>query len=113
MAEPLPSDPLETLVGFARELRRRGLSVGTDRIVTFCRCVDLLGPADREAVYWSARSALLSRREDVEVLDAAFERYFDSAIVSLVRGSVPSLPPADPSPLHDAAREPAAADGAP
>ena len=111
MAEPLSSDPLETLVGFGRELRRRGLPVGTDRIVTFCRCVDLLGPTDREAVYWSARSALLSRREDVEVLDAAFERSFGSATVSLAPKPVPSLPLADPAPLDDAARESAAAEG--
>lgn len=82
MAEPQRADPLGTLVGFGRELRRRGLPVGTDRIVTFCRCVGILAPADRETVYWSARSALLGRREDAEAFDAAFEDFFGSAAPS-------------------------------
>ena len=111
MAEPRPSDALRTLVGFGRELRRRGLPVGTDRIVTFCRCVGLLVPADREAVYWSARAALLSRREDVEVFDATFERSFGSPTVN----SAPE--PRDralgaPAPVDDAPDDPAARDGA-
>jgi uncharacterized protein len=112
MAEPRPSDALRTLVGFARELRRRGLPVGTDRIVTFCRCVGLLVPADREAVYWSARSALLSRREDVEVFDAAFERFFGSPRVSSAPEPRDRLWLDQPTPFEDAPDDPAGGDGA-
>jgi uncharacterized protein with von Willebrand factor type A (vWA) domain len=112
MAEPRPSDALRTLVGFGRELRRRGLPVGTDRIVTFCRCVGLLVPVDREAVYWSARSALLSRREDVEVFDVAFERYFGSPTVSSAPEPRHRRPLGEPTPFDDAPDDPAARDGA-
>ena len=38
---------LERLIGFGRELRRRGLAVGTGRIVTFCRATRALGALDR------------------------------------------------------------------
>jgi uncharacterized protein len=112
MAEPRPSEALRTLVGFGRELRRRGLPVGTDRIVTFCRCVGLLVPGDREDVYWSARSALLSRREDVEVFDAAFERYFGSPTVCSVPEPRHRRPLGEPPPFDDAPDDPAAGDGA-
>lgn len=112
MAEPRSSDPLETLVGFGRELRRRGLPIGTDRIVTFCRCVGLLAPADRESLYWSARSALLGRREDVEAFDAAFESYFASAAVSPeAPRSLPRAVP--PSSVDDAGESEAAAAAGP
>ena len=112
MAEPRPPDALRTLVGFGRELRRRGLPVGTDRIVTFCRCVGLLVPADREAVYWSARSALLSRREDMEVFDAAFERYFGSPTVSSAPEPWDLRPLGEPTPIDDGPDDHAAGDGA-
>jgi uncharacterized protein len=111
MAEPRPSDALETLVGFGRELRRRGLPVGTDRIVTFCRCVGLLVPADRDALYWSARSALLSRREDVEVFDAAFESSFGSPTVSSAPEPWHRRPLGEPVSVDDAPDDPAAGDG--
>jgi uncharacterized protein with von Willebrand factor type A (vWA) domain len=95
MAEPRASDPLWTLVAFGRELRRRGLPVGTDRIVTFCRCVSILAPADRDAVYWSARSALLGRREDEEAFEAAFEGTF-GAVAPSTTFARRSRSPADP-----------------
>jgi uncharacterized protein len=112
MAEPRPSDELRTLVGFGRELRRRGLPVGTDRIATFCRCVSLLVPGDREDVYWSARSALVSRREDVQVLDAAFERYFASPTVSSPPEPRHRRPLGEPTTFADAPDGHAAGDGA-
>ncbi len=67
---------LAHLIGFGRELRRRGLVVGTGRIVTFCRAAACLGTLEREDLYWAARSALISRPEDVEAFDAAFREWF-------------------------------------
>ncbi len=64
------------LVGFGRELRARGLSVGTGRILNFCRATGVLAPADRSNLYWSGRATLISRPEDVELFDNAFEAYF-------------------------------------
>ena len=71
---------LERLIGFGRELRRRGLPVGTGRIVTFCRATAALGALDRTDLYWAARSSLISRREDAEAFDAAFDAWFRDGI---------------------------------
>ncbi|HJU57371.1 MAG TPA: VWA domain-containing protein [Actinomycetota bacterium] len=71
---------LERLIGFGRELRRRGLAVGTGRIVTFCRATAALGWLDRTDLYWAARSSLISRPEDAEAFDAAFEDWFREGI---------------------------------
>jgi len=45
-------DPaLAPLVAFGRDLRARGLPVGTGRIVTFLRAVASLGLVDRGSLY--------------------------------------------------------------
>jgi hypothetical protein len=71
---------LGRLIGFGRELRRRGLPVGTGRIVTFCRSAAALGALDRTDLYWAARSSLISRPEDAEAFDAAFDAWFREGI---------------------------------
>jgi uncharacterized protein with von Willebrand factor type A (vWA) domain len=73
---PPEAEALGRLIGFGRELRRRGLPVGTGRIVTFCRSAAALGALDREDLYWAGRASLVSRREDLEAFDAAFEGWF-------------------------------------
>jgi uncharacterized protein len=74
------ADALERLIGFGRELRRRGLNVGTGRIVTFCRSAAALGALDRTGLYWAGRSSLISRPEDAEAFDAAFDEWFREGI---------------------------------
>jgi hypothetical protein len=70
-------DPgLARLVGFGRLLRRRGLPVGTGRILTFCRAVAALDRLDRRGVYWAGRVAMIARKEDLAAYDAAFEEWF-------------------------------------
>jgi uncharacterized protein with von Willebrand factor type A (vWA) domain len=64
------------LVGFGRYLRASGLAVGTGRILTFCRAAAVLDPFDREDLRWAARATLVSRPDDLESLDRAFQRYF-------------------------------------
>jgi hypothetical protein len=73
-------EALARLIGFGRELRRRGLPVGTGRIVTFCRSAAALGALDREDLYWAGRASLVSRREDLEAFEAAFEAWFRQGI---------------------------------
>jgi hypothetical protein len=75
-ATPEAEEALERLIGFGRELRRRGLAVGTGRIVTFCRSAASLGALDRTDLYWAGRASLISRPEDAEAFDAAFEEWF-------------------------------------
>ena len=67
---------LERLIGFGRDLRLRGLPVGTGRIVTFCRAAGALGLLERDDLYWAGRSSLISRPEDVEAFDEAFAAWF-------------------------------------
>lgn len=64
------------LVAFGRGLRRRGLPVGTGRILTFVRAVSALGPIERESLYWAGRSTLISRRDDAEAFDVAFDDWW-------------------------------------
>jgi uncharacterized protein with von Willebrand factor type A (vWA) domain len=67
---------LQRLVGFGRLLRRRGLPVGTGRILTFCRAVAALDRLDRTGVYWAGRVAMVARKEDLAAYDAAFAEWF-------------------------------------
>ena len=80
MAPAPEAEALERLVGFGRDLRRRGLNVGTGRIVTFCRAAGSLGALDREDLYWAGRASLISRPEDVEAFDAAFDGWFREGV---------------------------------
>ena len=74
------ADALERLIGFGRELRHRGLNVGTGRIVTFCRSAAALGTLDRTGLYWAGRSSLISRPEDAQAFDTAFDEWFREGI---------------------------------
>lgn len=79
MAETRPAvEPLGSLVAFGRELRSRGLPVGTGRILTFIRAVVALGLTDRDSLYWSGRVSMIGRREDLPAYDLAFEDWYRS-----------------------------------
>lgn len=73
-----PSEPTEPLVGFGRELRARGLPVGTGRILTFVRAVAALGLTDRLSLYWAGRVSMIGRREELATYDAVFEDWYRS-----------------------------------
>src|SRR3989442_8810754 len=73
------SDPLAPLVEFGRDLRGRGLPVGTGRILTFCRAVAALGLADRESLYWAGRASLVARHGDIGTFDVAFDDWYRSS----------------------------------
>jgi uncharacterized protein len=76
MTERSVAEPLEPLVAFGRELRARGLPVGTGRILTFVRAVAALGLTDRLSLYWAGRVSMIGRREDLVAYDLAFEDWF-------------------------------------
>jgi uncharacterized protein len=67
---------LERLVGFGRLLRMRGLPVGTGRVLAFCRAVAALERFDRESLYLAGRLTMISRKEDFEAYDEAFQLWF-------------------------------------
>ncbi len=74
------AEALERLIGFGRDLRRRGLNVGTGRIVTFCRAAAALGALDRDDLYWAGRASLVSRPGDVELFDEVFRAWFHEGV---------------------------------
>ncbi|MCX4515494.1 VWA domain-containing protein [Streptomyces sp. NBC_01619] len=65
------------LVGFGRALRAAGLDAGPDRVQTFLRALDVLGPGLRADVYWAGRLTLCAGQEDLDVYDRVFAAYFD------------------------------------
>jgi len=83
MVDPAATAPLGRLVGFGRYLRATGLPVGTGRILSFCRSAAVLDPLDRGDLRLAARATLVSRHEDFEALDLAFDRYFSDEPVRL------------------------------
>jgi uncharacterized protein with von Willebrand factor type A (vWA) domain len=68
---------LDAAVAFGRILRGAGLRVGTDRLVEFARALEELDASRRDDVYWAGRITLVSRREDMETYDRAFELFWD------------------------------------
>jgi uncharacterized protein with von Willebrand factor type A (vWA) domain len=72
------ADPTAPLVAFGRELRSRGLPVGTGRILTFVRAVGSLGLADRDSLYWAGRVSLIASRADLDTYDEAFDAWYRS-----------------------------------
>jgi uncharacterized protein with von Willebrand factor type A (vWA) domain len=79
VAEGGPQAPpmLDAAVAFGRILRGAGLRVGTDRLVEFARALEELDASRRDDVYWAGLVTLVSRREDMETYDRAFELFWD------------------------------------
>jgi uncharacterized protein with von Willebrand factor type A (vWA) domain len=81
-------------VAFGRELRARGLPVGTGRILTFVRAVAALGLTDRRSLYWAGRVSMIGRKEDLAAYDLAFSDWYRSLKPALEPSLLElSLPP--------------------
>ena len=72
------AEPVSPLVALGRDLRRRGLPVGTGRILTFVRAVAALGLTDRRSLYWAGRISMVARKEDLAAYDLAFAAWYRS-----------------------------------
>ena len=96
-------DTLPSLIAFGRELRRRGLPVGTGRILAFARAVAALAPAGRDDLYWAGRASMLSRPEDVPAFDEAFAATFRDGVT--IELSMPAPAPPDAGDAGAAADE--------
>ena len=79
MAEGSTQAPpmLDAVVAFGRILRGAGLRVGTDRLVEFARALEEMDAGRRDDVYWAGRITFLSRPEEIETYDRAFELFWD------------------------------------
>jgi uncharacterized protein with von Willebrand factor type A (vWA) domain len=82
----LPADALvRHVVTFGRVLREAGLEVGPGRIADALSALDEIELARQDDVYWSLRTTLVTRFEEIEPFDRAFNAWFLRA---------PILPPA-------------------
>lgn len=70
------ADFVRVLVDFGRALRAEGLAVGTGDVLCFCGAMAPLDPTDLVDLYWAGRTTLVTRRDDLEVYDQVFRRFF-------------------------------------
>ncbi|MBV8259011.1 MAG: hypothetical protein JO073_14460, partial [Actinobacteria bacterium] len=64
------------IVTFGRVLREAGLEVGPGRIQDALRGLDAVQLERSDDVYWTLRQTLVSRMEDLDAFDRAFEAWF-------------------------------------
>jgi uncharacterized protein len=64
------------LIGFAAELRRAGLTVGSGEVLTYCAAASVVDVTDLVDLYWAGRCSLVTRREQVPVYHRTFVSYF-------------------------------------
>jgi hypothetical protein len=67
------------LVTFGRILREAGLEVGPGRMQDALLGLASVDITNRDDVYWALRCTIVSRRDDIEVFDAAFAAFWERA----------------------------------
>ena len=70
------------IVTFGRVLHEVGVEVGPGRIADALKGLDAVELARQDDVYWTLRQTLVSRREDLESFDLAFNSWFLRAPVT-------------------------------
>jgi uncharacterized protein with von Willebrand factor type A (vWA) domain len=85
------------IVTFGRVLHEAGLEVGPGRVMDALRGLDAVELARQDDVYWTLRQTLVSRREDIEAFDRAFDAWFLREAVKPVPRETrrPALHPGD------------------
>src|SRR6476646_9457232 len=64
------------IVTFGRVLREGGLEVGPGRIADSLRGLDHVDLGLRDDVYWTLRANFVTRRDEIDVFDRAFDAWF-------------------------------------
>jgi len=64
------------VVTFGRVLREAGLEIGPGRVADALRGLDRVDLTRQDDVYWTLRTTLVARREDLEPFDRAFDAWF-------------------------------------
>ena len=78
------------LDGFLRSLGDGGVRVPVPKRADFLQALALFPPAGIDGLYWSARVTLLTRIEDVEPFDAAFDAWFRNEPRPRIEVSLPA-----------------------
>src|SRR3977135_1486881 len=66
----------QNVMHFAQALRQAGVAVGPDRVLDSLRALEVTGVARRDDFYWTLASVFLSRREQFELFDQAFQLFW-------------------------------------
>src|SRR6202030_3547789 len=80
------------IVTFGRVLREVGVEVGPGRVADALKGLDSVELARQDDVYWTLRQTLVSRREDLESFDIAFNSWFLGAPGAPPQKRAPELP---------------------
>lgn len=67
---------VDNLVHFSRVLRRAGLQVGSDRVLSAVAAVEAVGVQRREDLHAALSAVMLDRHEQQAIFDAAFDAFF-------------------------------------
>ncbi|MBG0562676.1 vWA domain-containing protein [Actinoplanes aureus] len=95
-AEPTPVllrgiDRAAFAVAFVARLRGAGLAAGITETDDLVRALEISPPTSRDALYWTARVALVRKHADLAVFDRVFAAVFDDAApLPLNRSSLPA-----------------------
>jgi uncharacterized protein len=73
---PRASGVVGHVVTFGRILRQAGLEVGPGRIADGLSGLDQVDLTRRDDVYWTLRANFVTRREELEIFDRAFDAWF-------------------------------------
>jgi uncharacterized protein with von Willebrand factor type A (vWA) domain len=71
------TDPRVLAAAFARALRDAGLSVPTDSVATFVTALGCTGLDSRDGTYWTGRTVLVHRAEDIATYDRTFTAFWE------------------------------------
>ena len=84
----------EHVLHFARLLRAAGLSVGPDRVIDALKAIEVTGVERRDDFFWTLASVLLSKREQFELFEQAFDVYWrqEQPLDALPRVPAPRAP---------------------
>ena len=95
------------VVTFGRVLREAGLEVGPGRIQDALRGLEAVDLTRQDDVYWTLRTTIVSRREELEAFESAFHAWF------LGLGRKPQLRPVAPPPKRGERRRGGVPDAGP
>jgi len=92
---------LDQAVMFGRALRHEGLGIDLGASIDFARALSLVEVGDREQVRGAGAAVFVRRRDEREIYDRVFERFWRSRGFSVPAEFGPSAPPREGEPGQD------------
>jgi uncharacterized protein with von Willebrand factor type A (vWA) domain len=83
---------LRHVVTFGRVLREAGLEVGPGRLADALTGLDAVDLTRQDDVYWTLRATLVSRRDELDAFERAFDAWFLRTPVRPDARALPALP---------------------